>query len=67
MFDAHEVIYAEGTATESFYAGSGALEAITAEGREEMFTIFPELRSNIGAHGQTARTCLKPHEARLLG
>ncbi|QIE44086.1 hypothetical protein G5B38_00280 [Pseudohalocynthiibacter aestuariivivens] len=66
MLDAHEIIYAEGTATESFYAGSSGLGAITEESREEMFALFPELRWNTGAHGRTARVCLKPHEARLL-
>lgn len=66
MLDAHEIIYAEGTATESFYAGTRGIGAITTEAREELFTIFPELRHNTGAHGRMARTCLTPHEARLL-
>ncbi len=66
MLDQHEVIYAEGAATESFHAGASGLTAISDAAREEMFTLFPELRSNAGAHGQTARHCLKRHEARLL-
>jgi Ca2+-binding RTX toxin-like protein len=66
MFDRHEVIYAEGAATESFHAGDTALTAISQAAREEMFTIFPDLRSNPGAHGATARPCLRAHEARLL-
>ncbi|MDT8325759.1 MAG: Hint domain-containing protein [Roseovarius sp.] len=66
MFDRHEVIYAEGIATESFHAGDTALTAITAPAREELFAIFPELRSAPGRHRDTARTCLKRHEAQLL-
>ena len=66
MFDQHEVIYADGTATESFHAGEIGIAAISDQSREEMFALFPELRSNIGAYGDTARTCLKAHEARLL-
>ncbi|WP_375553091.1 Hint domain-containing protein [Roseovarius mucosus] len=66
MFDRHEVIYAEGAATESFHAGDIGISAITDQAREEMFAIFPELRSNPNAYGDTARPCLKRHEARLL-
>ncbi|MRU16731.1 type I secretion protein [Roseovarius sp. A21] len=66
MFDRHEVIYAEGAATESFHAGDTGIAAISNRAREEMFAVFPELRSNPGAHGDTARMCLKAHEARLL-
>ena len=66
MFDDHEIIYAQGTATESFHAGATGIAAVTDAGREEMFSLFPELRSNPGAHGDTVRPCLKAHEARLL-
>ena len=67
MFDSHEVIYADGQATESFHAGGEGLNAIAPEAREEMFAIFPELRWNAGGHGDTARICLKSHEAQVLG
>ena len=66
MFDQHEVIYAEGAATESFHAGDIGISAISDQAREEMFSIFPELRSNPNAYGATARPCLKRHEAKLL-
>ncbi|WP_439111123.1 Hint domain-containing protein [Lentibacter sp.] len=66
MFDQHEIIYAEGAASESFYPGGTGLDAVEAEAREELFTIFPELRSHEGAYGDTARLCLKAHESRLL-
>lgn len=66
MFDRHEVIYAEGAAAESFHAGDAGLAAISDKAREEMFAIFPQLRSNPGAHGNTARMCLRAPEARVL-
>lgn len=66
MFDCHEVIYANGIATESFHAGDMGLTAVSRAAREELFTIFPELRSAGGQHRDTARTCLKRHEAKLL-
>ncbi|WP_152475432.1 Hint domain-containing protein [Roseovarius sp. THAF9] len=66
MFDHHEVIYAEGFATESFHAGDVGLGAIEEAAREELFALFPELRTTPGHHLETARTCLKKHEAALL-
>ncbi|QGX99014.1 type I secretion protein [Roseovarius faecimaris] len=66
MFDRHEVIYAEGAPTESFFAGEVGLAAISGHAREELFTAFPALRSDPASYGATARTCLKAHEARLL-
>jgi Hint domain/RTX calcium-binding nonapeptide repeat (4 copies) len=66
MLDQHEVIYANGAATESFFPGDTAIEALTGQSRHEMFNLFPELRSHHGAFGDTARLCLKAHEARVL-
>lgn len=66
MFDEHEVIFAEGAATESFHPGSVGVTAVSNPAREELFALFPELRSNIGGYGQTARRCLRRQEANLL-
>ena len=66
MLDQHEVIYVNGAATESFYPGDQALGALSDSGRDEMFTLFPELRSHTGGFGDTARLCLKSHEGLLL-
>ncbi|MDT8325758.1 MAG: Hint domain-containing protein [Roseovarius sp.] len=66
MLDEHEVVYADGAATESFHAGDIGISAISDQSRDEMFRVFPELRANPNAYGKTARPCLKRHEARLL-
>jgi hypothetical protein len=66
MFDTHEVIYAEGAATESFFAGDIGLAAISGDVREDLFAAFPALRSDPESYGRTARICLKSHEAKLL-
>lgn len=42
--DRHEVIYAEGAPTESFRITANSLASLTAEGREELFTLFPALQ-----------------------
>ena len=66
MFDRHEVIYADGIAAESFYAGDIGLTTVSEPAREELFKVFPELRSAGSHHRQTVRTCLQPHEATSL-
>ena len=66
MLEQHEVIYAEGLATESFHASDMGLAALSDICRERMFDVFPHLRADISLHGPTARRTLKAHEARLL-
>lgn len=66
MFDEHEVVYAEGAATESFHPGDVGLTAISDPARDELLALFPELRTNVNSYGQTARRCLKKHECELL-
>ena len=44
LFEQHEVIYAEGAPTESLFTGPESLKAVSPEAREEILTIFPELR-----------------------
>ncbi len=66
MFDEHEVVYAEGAPSESFHPGEVGLSAVSDPAREELFALFPELRSNMANYGDTARRCLKKHEASLL-
>ncbi len=44
VFDSHEVIFAEGAPTESFFTGPEALKSMSIEAREEILTIFPELK-----------------------
>lgn len=66
LFDQHEVIFAEGAATESFHPGDIGFSAVSEEAREELFAIFPELRVDPRTYGATARRCLKEHEAKLI-
>jgi hypothetical protein len=43
VFDQHEIIFAQGAATESLYTGEQALKAISSEARQEILTLFPSL------------------------
>ncbi|WP_299353093.1 Hint domain-containing protein [uncultured Shimia sp.] len=45
LFDKHGIVFSEGAPTESLFAGREALNAIGAEAREEVMTLFPELCS----------------------
>lgn len=66
MFDRHQIVFAEGAASESFHPGAQGLDAITGAARAELFNLFPQLRSNMGSYGDTSRLCLKQFEASLL-
>lgn len=66
MFDAHEIVYAEGAPSESFHPGDIGLSAVTDGAREELFRIFPALRADPAHYGPTARICARNFEAKLL-
>lgn len=48
LFDRHEIVFSEGAATESFYTGPEALNALDDAGRAEIFALFPELAQSSG-------------------
>jgi Ca2+-binding RTX toxin-like protein len=66
MFDEHEVVYAEGAASESFHPGEIGLTGVSDAAREELFSLFPQLRSDPKGYGRTARRALKKHESQML-
>jgi Ca2+-binding RTX toxin-like protein len=67
MFDQHEVVLSDGAWTESFQPGDQTLDGLGNAQRNEIFELFPELKSREGLEGyQAARRSLKKHEAQLL-
>ncbi|MTH63653.1 hemolysin [Paracoccus sp. DK608] len=46
LFDRHEVVNSNGAATESLFTGPEALKAVDREARQEIFSLFPQLRSD---------------------
>ena len=69
MFEAHQVIFAEGIPSESFYPGSMALEMLNIASLEEMRLAFPQLNVSIqreviiAGYGNTARVFLENKKA----
>ena len=67
MFDQHEVVLSDGAWTESFQPGDQTLRGLDNAQRNEVYEIFPDLKSEDGrAAYSSARRSLKRHEARLL-
>ncbi len=66
LFENHEVVTANNCASESFYPGGVGLAAFEDEAREEVFSLFPELRSMPETYGRSARHILKGYEAQVL-
>lgn len=65
VFDRHEIVFAEGAASESLHLGDMALSGLTAAARAEILALFPQL-ATVGARPATARRCLRHWETRLL-
>ena len=67
MFDAHEVVLADGTWAESFLPGQQAMAGIKSDQKQEILDLFPELIDMRGLRNfEAARRLLKAHEAHLL-
>jgi hypothetical protein len=66
IFDAHEVIYAEGAPSESFFLGAEALKTLPAESLREVIAIFPDL--DLPLPGTATRFVVPPgrRQARLV-
>jgi peroxidase len=65
MFDAHEIVLAEGIASESFQVGEVGLSAMGRGAREELLALFPELATD-PAGRRDARPALRAREARAM-
>ncbi|MEO0936641.1 MAG: peroxidase family protein [Pseudomonadota bacterium] len=64
-FDGHEIVFAEGIPSESLHVGPEALASMDEAARDELLTLFPELRV-AGRCPATARPVATVREARLL-
>lgn len=62
----HEIIFANGVASESFFPGGQALHALGKSARTSLFKAYPNLAADPSLYGKTARLCLTKHEAQAL-
>ncbi|MDA9789709.1 Hint domain-containing protein [Amylibacter sp.] len=56
LFDDHQIIWSNGTPTESLFTGPEAMKAVSSEGRRELKTLFPKI----------CKTDFKPISARHI-
>ena len=67
LFDAHQVVFSGGLATESFLPGPQSTASFEADIIDEICTIFPELDPDTGTgYSPAARRVLKGYEAKVL-
>ena len=64
MFDAHQIVFANGAPTESFYPGTMALAALSDPARDELRAIFPDVfkRPAGQVFGATVRRFARPRD-----
>ena len=66
LFDDHQIVMAEGIASESFHPGRVGLGAMAQEARQEILDLFPQLDHDLDGFGPAARYTAKPGEAILI-
>lgn len=66
LFDQHEIIHATDALSESFHPGQWALDRLGDKSRNEIFELFPELKTDASNYGPTAEMVLKSFEAKAL-
>lgn len=67
LFDAHEIVFAEGAGAESFHPGEEGFDALGAGAQNDITALLPHIAGgNFAAYGPSARRSLRAHEARLL-
>jgi len=63
----HEIVLSNGAWSESFQPGDFTLKGFDADQRDELFQLFPDLKTKEGVRAyNAARRTLKRHEAKLL-
>ena len=66
MFDSHQIIMADGVASESFHPGTQGILGLSAPVRQELFDLFPELADDPATYGPAVFRDVRGHEAQVL-
>lgn len=64
-FERHQIVTTNDLQTESLHTGSVAKDKMSLAAREELFGLFPDLRTHPDTRADTARPCLSVLETRL--
>lgn len=65
LLEHHALVSASGLWSETLHLGDTTMAGLSPEARDEVLTVFPRFRDQIGAFGQTCLPVVKPHEARI--
>jgi hypothetical protein len=66
LFDQHQMVWSNDLRSESFYPAAPVLDQVSAEVRQELLALFPDMRALPNCYGKSARLTLKSYEALLL-
>ena len=66
LFDTHQIVISNGAASESLFLGEVARSGFAKEALNEIYALFPELKTEDGIGLHTVRPVLREHEARVL-
>ena len=66
MLPSHQVVFANGVATESFHPASAQIAIMEADQRDRMYDRLPELKESVHNYGDYARRVLSDSEAAIL-
>lgn len=66
MLPQHEIVFANGVATESFHPASAALATMQPLEQERLFDRLPDIRGNPGSYGAYARRVLTDSETAIM-
>lgn len=66
LFDSHQIVLSDGLASESFFPGICALDALAPQATAEIYALFPELAYDPSVYGPCVRPVGTAREAQLL-
>lgn len=66
FFDRHQLVTTSGLVSESFFPGQEALLALEQDAAQELFALFPELRTHPRSYGSTIRPVQCGRQAAVL-
>ena len=66
MLERHEIVFANGVATESFHPSSAALASMGRSDQDRLYDRMPELRGNTDVFGPYARRVLSESETAIM-